>query len=100
MLPTFEEVGIRVFVRDRQGRFTNFGAPIRLDELIQVNMRPPETTKYARSRTIDVIGTFRIEPVFEDGEVFALYFIDDAEVIERQRSNRPGDDTHKNKTQP
>jgi hypothetical protein len=84
MLPTFEEEGIQQFILDRQSRIMNFGAPFRIDELIQVELKASTTTKSIPvTRGIDVTGTFRIEPVAEGDEIWALYFIENADVSER-----------------
>ncbi|MCA8999946.1 MAG: hypothetical protein KDA80_23320 [Planctomycetaceae bacterium] len=78
-----EKIGKFMFVRDN-GICCFERKPMVYDKL-GVTMRVGETTNYIQGRPFDVVANFRIEPdVLPDGEVFWLYFLDDATVIDNK----------------
>lgn len=84
MFPTFEAEGIERFVLARDNQICCFGRDPKLYDLVQVDMRQGKTTNYIpATRAFDVIGRFKIEMVSEDGKPFGLYYIEDAEIIDR-----------------
>ncbi len=90
MYPTFEESGFERFVLDASGRFMNFGSNPKAYELLAVELVPGTTTSYPTTfRPIEVIGTFRLDPIFEDGKVAGLYFLENAAVVNRIATSTP-----------
>ena len=84
MFPTFEAEGIERFVLARDNQICCFGRDPKIYDLVEVNMRSGKTTNYIpATRAFDVIGRFKIEMVSEDGKPFGLYYIEDAEIIDR-----------------
>ncbi len=84
MFPTFESEGIERFVLARDSQACCFGPNAKIYHLVEVKMKDGKSTSYIPSnRFFDVIGRFRIELSGQDGQLFGLYFIDDAEVIDR-----------------
>lgn len=81
MFPPFKETDISEFVLMHELRITNFGAPIRLDEVIDVRLQKDTTTDFQQNKKLDVEGIFRIAPIIEDGELWGLYEIEDARLI-------------------
>ena len=79
MMPTFEVTGIKTFVLARDLRLTDFGRPVRVDEMISVEPRNP--CDYVKMKPFDVVGTFRIEMEIVENEPVGLYRIQDAEVV-------------------
>ena len=84
MFPTFEAEGIERFVLARDNQICCFGRDPKVYDLVQVDLRSGKTTNYIpATRAFDVIGKFKIEMVSEDGKPFGLYYIEDAEIIDR-----------------
>ncbi len=84
MYPTFEAEGIERFVLARDNQICCFGRDPKVYDLVQVDMRSGKTTNYIpATRAFDVIGRFKIEVVAEDGKPYGLYYIEDAEIIDR-----------------
>ena len=84
MYPTFEAEGIERFVLARDNQICCFGRDPKVYDLVQVDMRSGKTTNYIpATRAFDVIGRFKIEMVAEDGKPYGLYYIEDAEIIDR-----------------
>ena len=82
MYPPFETTGIRGFVLARDNQICCFGRYPKRYDVIDVFMRRGVTTDYIQNRPFDVVGTFHIQPEDDDGELYQLYVIDDAVVIE------------------
>jgi hypothetical protein len=82
MYPPFETTGIRGFVLARDNQICCFGRFPKRYDVIDVFMRRGVTTDYIQNRPFDVVGTFHIQPEDDDGELYQLYVIDDAIVIE------------------
>lgn len=84
MYPTFEAEGIERFVLARDNQICCFGRDPKVYDLVQVDMRHGKTTNYIpATRAFDVIGKFKIDMVCVDGKPFGLYYIEDAEIIDR-----------------
>jgi len=84
MYPTFEAEGIERFVLARDNQICCFGRDPKVYDLVQVDLRAGKTTKYIpATRAFDVIGRFKIELISEDGKPYGLYYIDDAELIDK-----------------
>lgn len=90
MYPTFEESGFDRFILDASGRLMNFGSTPKAYELLAVELVPGTTTRYPTTfQPIEVIGTFRLDPIFEDGKVAGLYFLENAAVVNRIATSTP-----------
>ena len=84
MYPTFETEGIERFVLARDNQICCFGRDPKIYDLVQIDMRAGKTTNYIpATRAFDVVGRLKIEMVAEDGKPYGLYFLEDAEVIDR-----------------
>lgn len=84
MYPTFQAEGIDRFVLARDNQICCFGRDPKIYDLIAVELAAGQVTDYIPpTRSFDVIGRFRIEIASEDGKPYALYFLDDARIIDR-----------------
>lgn len=83
MYPAFQETGLTRFLLARDNQICCFGRNPKIYDLFGVEMREGETTNYIQNRPFDVVGVFHIDPQIEDGELYQLYRIDDAIVIDR-----------------
>lgn len=84
MYPTFEAEGIERFVLARDNQICCFGRDPKIYDLVQVDMRAGKTTHYIpATRAFDVIGRFKIDLESEGGKHLGLYYIEDAEIVER-----------------
>jgi hypothetical protein len=84
MYPTFETEGIERFVLARDNQICCFGRDPKIYDLVQIDMRAGKTTNYIpATRAFDVVGRLKIEMVAEGDKPFGLYFLEDAEVIDR-----------------
>ncbi len=86
MFPPFQETGIEQFVLARDNQICCFGRSPKIYDVFPVKMRNGVTADYIQNRPFDVVGMFYIRPeAYEDGELFQLYEIVDAVIIDRQR---------------
>lgn len=83
MYPSFQETGIPFFLLARDNQICCFGGEAKIYDLFQVKMRTGVTTDYIQSRPFDVVGVFHIDLIVDDGELFQLYRIDDAIIVEK-----------------
>ncbi len=85
MFPTDRETGLKGFLMMRGGLeyAMHFGRCLHPDEKIGVRMRSGVTTDYISGRPFDVVGKFTIKSRVQDGELFLLYMIEDAVVIDK-----------------
>jgi hypothetical protein len=84
MYPTFEPDGIERFVLARDNQICCFGRDPKVYDLVQVDLRAGKTTRYIPpTRAFDVVGTFKIALDLVDDKPFGLYYIEDAEIIEK-----------------
>jgi hypothetical protein len=83
MYPPFETTGIRGFVLARDNQICCMGRDPKRYDVIDVFLRRGVTTDYISNRPFDVVGVFHIQPEADDGELYQLYVIDDAIIIDR-----------------
>ncbi len=83
MYPTFQETDLPGFVLARDNEICCFGRNPKIYDLIEVSMRNGVTTDYIQGRPFDVIGVLHIKPEADEGELYQLYQIDDAVVVDR-----------------
>ncbi|MEO1996775.1 MAG: hypothetical protein ABGZ17_16035 [Planctomycetaceae bacterium] len=83
MYPTFKETGLQAFILARDNQICCFGRDPKIYDLVRIALRKGVTSDYIQGRPFDVEGTFRIQPESDDGELYRLYTIDDAVVIDR-----------------
>ena len=84
MFPTFETEGIERFVLARDNQICCFGRDPKVYDLVQIDLKPGKTTRYIpATRAFDVVGRLKLEMVAADDKPFGLYFLEDAEVIDR-----------------
>ncbi|MGD9854621.1 MAG: hypothetical protein AB7U20_06680 [Planctomycetaceae bacterium] len=83
MYPTFQESGLSGFVLARDNQICCFGRNPKIYDLVEVSMRDGVTTDYIQGRPFDVAGVFHIRPDSDQGELYELYQIDDAVVIDK-----------------
>ena len=84
MYPTFETEGIERFVLARDNQICCFGRDPKIYDLVQIDMKAGKTTNYIpATRSFDVVGRLKIEMVSEGDKPYGLYFLEDAEVIDR-----------------
>ena len=84
MYPTFETEGIERFVLARDNQICCFGRDPKIYDLVQIDMRAGKTTNYIpATRAFDVVGRLKIEMIAEDGKPLGLYYLEDAEIIDR-----------------
>ncbi|WP_166825423.1 hypothetical protein [Thalassoroseus pseudoceratinae] len=82
MYPPFQETDLPFFVLARDNAICCFGRDPKRYDVIDVTMRDGETTDYIANRPFDVVGVFHIAPETSQGQLYQLYLIDDAVVIE------------------
>lgn len=82
MFPPFQETGIPAFVLARDNQICCFGRDPKRYDVIDVVMREGVTTDYIQNRPFDVVGVLHIAPESSGGELYQLYVIDDAIVID------------------
>jgi len=83
MYPTFKETGLQAFILARDNQICCFGRDPKIYDLVRIILRKGVTASYIQGRPFDVEGVFRIQPESEDDELYRLYSIDDAVVIDR-----------------
>ncbi len=86
MYPPELESGNRAFRLARDNQICCFQRFPRVYDVFDVFLRKGETTDYIVNRPFDVVGTFYIRPdVLSNGEVYQLYEMEDAVVIDPHR---------------
>jgi hypothetical protein len=83
MYPAFVETGLRGFILVRDNQECCFGPGAKIYDHIEVAMRNGVTTDYIPGRPFDVVGRFHIRPEADDEELYQLYQIEDATVIDQ-----------------
>lgn len=83
MYPTFESTGIEQFVLARDNQICCFGRDPKVYDLISVTLKAGKPTDYIPNRPFDVVGTFHIDLLAEGGKPLGLYWLEDAQVVER-----------------
>ena len=84
MKPDFIAEGLTKFIFVRDTGLCCFGPVPRIYDMVQVQLKEGTTTDYIELRPFDVVGTFRIEMMTLDDEIYGLYFFDDARIIRRR----------------
>lgn len=82
MFPTFVAEGIRSFGLARDNGICCFVRQPKIYDMIEVTLADGVTTDYIDNRPFDVEGIFRIDPDADDTELFQLYRIEDAVVLQ------------------
>lgn len=82
MFPTFLAEGITSFGLARDNGICCFVKEPKIYDMIQVSLADGVTTDYIDNRPFDVEGIFRIDPDADDEELFQLYRIEDAVVLQ------------------
>jgi hypothetical protein len=80
--PNYAE-GIRRFPLARDNQICCFGRNPKLYDIIEVTLKQGTDTHYIENRPFDVVGTFRIELVGDDSMIGGMYYLDEAEVLEK-----------------
>ncbi|MFG0333192.1 MAG: hypothetical protein ACF8TS_07510 [Maioricimonas sp. JB049] len=83
MYPPPLETDLPGFVLARDNQICCFGRNPKPYDILPVQMRSGETTDYIQGRPFDVVGVFHLRPDIDDGDVYQLYEIDDAIVIDK-----------------
>jgi len=83
MYPTFESAGIEQFVLARDNQICCFGRDPKVYDLVSVTLQAGKPTDYIPNRPFDVVGTFHIDLLAEGGKPLGLYWLEDAQVIDR-----------------
>jgi hypothetical protein len=83
MFPAFMETGLRGFILVRDNQECCFGPGAKIYDHIEVAMRKGVTTDYIPGRPFDVVGRFHIRPEADDEELYQLYQLEDAIVIDQ-----------------
>lgn len=82
MYPTFQETDIPAFVLARDNQICCFGRNPKIYDLVEVTLAPGVTTGYIQGRPFDVVGIFHISPEADGDELWQLYQMTDAIVID------------------
>ena len=83
MYPTMLDSGIKTFRMARDNDICCFVKKPKIYDTAQVFMKQGVTTDYILNLPFDVVGTFRINPREEFGELFELWRIEDATIVKR-----------------
>jgi len=83
MMPTYESTGLERFVLARDAGLCCFGSNPKVYDLIAVEMKPGKTCDYIHLRPFDVVGTLRIDLQTEDDKPLSLYWLEDAEIVQK-----------------
>lgn len=81
MYPTFEATGLRGFTLARDNGICCFVRQPMIYDIIGVDLAEGTTTSYIDNKPFDVEGVFQIVPEADDTELFQLYRIADAKVL-------------------
>lgn len=79
MMPSFVPDGLKGFVLARDNEICCFGRSPKIYDIIPVELREGVTTRYIEGRPFDVVGVMHVDP---DIELFQMFYMDDAIVIE------------------
>lgn len=82
MIPPFQARGLKRFALARDNGICCFVRTPKIYDVIDVRMAEGQTTHYIANTPFDVEGIFRIQPIADDGELYKLYKIENATVIE------------------
>jgi hypothetical protein len=82
MYPTFQESGLRGFTLARDNQICCFGRNPKIYDLVEVTLADGVTTDYIQGRPFDVVGIFHIRPEADGDQLWQLYQMDEAIVID------------------
>ncbi|MCR9197166.1 MAG: hypothetical protein NXI04_00845 [Planctomycetaceae bacterium] len=82
MYPTFEATGLTRFTLARDNGICCFVRQPLIYDVIGVDLADGVTTDYIDNKPFDVEGVFRIQPEADDTELYQLYRITDAKVVQ------------------
>jgi hypothetical protein len=82
MFPPTQEDGLPGFLFVRDNQICCFGRQAKVYDKVGVSLKDGVTSSYIQGHPFDVIGTLKIQPEVEDGELTFLYFIEDAVVVD------------------
>jgi hypothetical protein len=85
MYPTMRETGITKFRMARDNDICCFVKEPKIYDTMRVKMKAGTATDYIMNLPFDVVGTFHINPLAEFGELYELWRIDDAVIINKRR---------------
>ena len=83
MFPAYQSTGLKGFSFARDNDICCFVRTPKIYDMFVVKLAEGQTTDYILNRPFDVVGTFHIDPLVEDGELLQLYRIDEARVIDK-----------------
>ncbi len=83
MFPPPVEKGLPAFMFVRDNKDCCFGRKVLIYDKIGIRMRSGETTDYIEGHPFDVEGRMVIKTRLQDGELFLLYVIEDAVVMDK-----------------
>lgn len=81
MYPTFQETDIPFFVLARDNQICCFGRSPKIYDLVEVTLADGVTTDYIQGRPFDVVGIFHIRPEADGDQLWQLYQMTEAAVI-------------------
>lgn len=82
MYPPYATEGLRGFVLARDNEICCFGRSPKIYDLVPVELSPGVTTRYIEGRPFDVVGVIHVAPEADDEELYQLFYMDHAIVIE------------------
>ena len=83
MYPTLSKSGITYFQHVRDNEICCFGRTPKIYDRISTILQADKPTNYIQGRPYDVLGTLRMDPIYEDGEWLQLYLLEDAVVLDK-----------------
>ena len=83
MYPPNQETDIPAFLFVRDNQICCFGRMAKIYDKFGVKLREGVTTNYIQGRPFDVVGQMVVKSVLLDGELFFLYKINDAVIIDK-----------------
>ena len=85
MYPTFQESDIEYFALARDNDICCFRRDPKIYDVFKVILKDGVTTDYIEGRPFDVVGTFLIAPKSADDELYELYRVTNAEIVQSKR---------------
>ncbi|TWT61165.1 hypothetical protein [Rubinisphaera italica] len=83
MYPTLSKTGITYFQHVRDNEICCFGRTPKIYDRISTILQAGKPAEYIQGRPYDVLGTLRMDPIYEDGEWLQLYLLEDAIVLDK-----------------
>ena len=83
MYPPNQETDIPAFLFVRDNQICCFGRMAKIYDKFGVKLREGVTTNYIQGRPFDVVGQMVVKSVLLDGELFFLYKINDAVILDK-----------------